>query len=148
VLTREQIETANREFMEKGINAHDVDYIESKLTDDFIEHNPYPGLGNDKKGALETWRAIFAATPDLRYEVLDLIVSGDKVAIRGRITGTDNGTGQLPGVPATGKSFTVESIDVVTVTEDALTSEHYGLFDVPGLMMQLGMMPPPTTPMA
>ena len=146
MITRAQIETANRDFIEKGINAHDVDYIETTLTDDFIEHNPFPGLGNDKKGALETWRAIFAATPDLRYEVLDLIVSGNRVGIRGRISGTDNGTGQMPGVPPTGKSFTVESIDVVTLTEDGRNSEHYGLFDVYAMMTQLGLTPPPAAP--
>lgn len=141
--TREQIEEMVREFNERGFNAQDVDYIEGRLSDDFIERNPLPGLGNDKKGALETFRAIFAATPDLHSEVVDVIVSGNRFAIRSRFSGTDSGTGQMPGVPPTGKSFTAESIDVVTVNDAGEFSEHYGIQDVMGIMGQLGLLPPP-----
>jgi len=141
--TRQQIEEMVHEFNERGFNAQDVDYIEGRLSDDFIEHNPLPGLGNDKKGALETFRAIFAATPDLHSEVVEVIVSGNKFAIRSRFTGTDSGTGQMPGVPPTGKSFTAESIDVVTVNDAGAFSEHYGIQDVIGIMGQLGLLPPP-----
>jgi predicted ester cyclase len=141
--TRERIEPAVAEFFERGFNARDVDYIEGVLADDFIEHNPFPGLGNDKKGALETFRALFAGTPDLRAEVLDLIVSGNKAAIRARFGGTDSGTGQLPGVAPTGKPYTTESIDVVTVDEEGRFTEHYGIVDVPAILRQLGLMPTP-----
>lgn len=141
--TREQIDAAVHDFMEKGFNAHAVDHIEGMLTEDFVEHNPAPGLGTDKRGALDSFRTIFAATPDLHYEVVDMIVSGDRVAIRGRGTGTDNGTGQMPGVPPTGKPFTAEGIDVVTVNDEGHFTEHYGILDAMGIMGQLGLLPPP-----
>lgn len=141
--TRQQIEEMVREFQERGFNAHDVDHIEGMLSDDFVEHSPLPGLGNDKKGALETFRAIFAATPDLHGEILEVIVSGNRFALRSRSTGTDSGTGQMPGVPPTGKSFTAESIDVVTVNDEGHFTEHYGIIDAMGIMGQLGLLPPP-----
>ena len=143
MLSRDEIAAKAREFNDRGFGGHDLDYIEGMLTDDFIEHNPFPGLGNDKKGALETFRMIFAGTPDIKGEILQLIVDGNKLAVRTRFWGTDNGTGQMPGVPATGKSYSAESIDVVTVTDDGRFSEHYGIFDIPAVMMQLGLMPPP-----
>ena len=146
--TRDEIERMVHEFNERGINARDVDYIEDRLADDFIEHNPAPGLGNDKKGALERFRMLFAATPDMRGEVLELIVSENKVAIRSSFSGTDSGTGQMPGVPPTGKSFSAESIDVVTVGEDGKFHEHYGITDIPTMMVQLGLMPAPGQPPA
>jgi predicted ester cyclase len=144
--TRQQIEEMSKEFYERGFNAHDVDYMEGRLSDDFIEHNPLPGLGNDKKGALETFRGIFAATPDLHGEIIETIVSGNRFALRSRFTGTDNGTGQMPGVPPTGKSFSAESIDVVTVNDAGEFAEHYGIQDVIGIMGQLGLLPPPPDP--
>lgn len=141
--TRQEIEGMVREFYERGMNAQDMDYIEGRLSDDFIEHNPFPGLGDDKKGALETFRAIFAGTPDMHAEVLETIVSGNRFAVRSRFTGTDSGTGQMPGIPPTGKSYSAESIDVVTVNDAGEFSEHYGIQDVMGIMGQLGLLPPP-----
>ncbi len=143
MLSRDDIAAKAREFTDRGFSGHDLDYIENQLTDDFIEHSPFPGLGNDKKGALESFRMMFDATPDIRGEFLQLIVEGNKFAVRTRCWGTDNGTGQMPGVPPTGKTFSVESIDVVTVADDGRFTEHYGIFDIPSLMMQLGLMPPP-----
>jgi len=141
--TREEIEGMVREFYERGMNAQDMDYIEGRLSDDFIEHNPFPGLGNDKKGALETFRAIFAGTPDMHAEILETIVSGNRFAVRSRFSGTDSGAGQMPGVPPTGKSYSAESIDVVTVNPAGEFIEHYGIQDVMGIMGQLGLLPPP-----
>ncbi len=143
MLSRDDIAAKAREFTDRGFSGHDLDYIENQLTDDFIEHSPFPGLGNDKKGALESFRTLFDATPDTRGEVPQLLGEGDKFAVRTRRWGTDNGTGQMPGVPPTGKTFSVESIDVVTVADDGRFTEHYGIFDIPSLMMQLGLMPPP-----
>ena len=145
MLTRDEIAAKAREFNDRGFTGHDLEYIEDQLTDDFIEHNPFPGLGNDKKGALDTFRAIFAATPDIKAEILQLVVEGNKFAVRTRCWGTDNGTGQMPGVAPTGKSYSAESIDVVTVADDGRFTEHYGIFDIPSVMMQLGLMPPPPT---
>ena len=47
------------------------------------------------------------------------------------------------GAPATGKSFSVEGIDVVAIDDDGRFTEHYGLFDVPTMLQQLGLMPAP-----
>lgn len=141
--TRDEIERGIREFNERVFNQKDLEYFEDRLTDDFIEHSPMPGLGNDRKGAIETIRMLLGAIPDMKSEILQVIVSGNKFAVRTRTSGTDSGTGQMPGVPPTGKQFAVEGIDVVTVADDGRYSEHYGIFDVTSMMMQLGLMPPP-----
>jgi predicted ester cyclase len=90
---------------------------------------------------VQGFEMLFAGTPDFTGEILDLVISGNKPAIRGRYSGTDSGTGQMPGVPPTGKAYTAEGIDVVTVGDDGLFTEHYGIFDVAAVMMQLGLMP-------
>ena len=141
--TREEIEAKVHEFNERAMNQHDMAYIEDALSDDAVELNPPPGFGNDKKAALQIFEMIFAATPDLKGEVLDVIISGNKAAIRGRYSGTDSGTGQMPGVAPTGKSYSIEGIDVVTIGQDGRFTEHYGLIDMGGMMMQLGLLPPP-----
>jgi predicted ester cyclase len=121
-------------------------YADSAIADDLIEHNPFgPDLSHDKAGALETFRRIHANTPDIAVEILDMVASGDRVAIRSRMNGTDSGAGwgALMGAPATGKPFSVEAIDVAVMNDEGKWSEHYGLVDVGGMMMQLGLLPMP-----
>jgi predicted ester cyclase len=139
--SREEIEAKVHEFNDRGITQHDMAYIDGALSDDFVEHSPLPGLGNDKKSAVQGFEMLFAGTPDFRGEILDVVIGGNKAAIRGRYSGTDSGTGQMPGLSPTGKPYTAEAIDVVTVGDDGRFTEHYGIFDVTAVMMQLGLMP-------
>ena len=50
------------------------------------------------------------------------------------------------GMPATGRSVTVKGIDIIRFGEDGLAHEHWGVFDILGMMQQLGVVPeaPPT----
>ncbi len=70
-----------------------------------------------------------------------MLVSGDKVVARVRVTGTHQG--EFMGMPATGRSADVRLIDVIRFGEDALARERWGLFDALGLMQQLGAIPAP-----
>ncbi len=144
--TPDEMRATAREFYARVLDQGDMDYAESVIADDVIEHNPLtPDMPHDKKGALETLRMIHENSPDMKAEIIETIVSGNKMAIRSRFSGTDNGPGwgAPMGAPATGKSFSAEAIDVVTVNDQGQFIEHYGLFDVPGMMMQLGLMPSP-----
>jgi predicted ester cyclase len=142
--TPQQNEAGSREFIDRVFNRKDVGFAEGALAEDFVEQSPLsPGMGNDKNAALATFRTIHELSSDTRCEILDIIATEDRVAIRSRMSGTDDGSGwgALMGAPATGKSFSVEGIDVVKVGADGRYTEHYGIVDVPGMMTQLGLMP-------
>lgn len=136
-------------FNQKVFNEHDLGACAEMLGDDFVEYSPFlPGSPPTKEGALADFKLMFAAVPDMRGEILRTIVSGHKVAVHSRASGTDSGTGfgAMMGAPATGKPFTAESIDVLTVGDDLKFKEHYGIFDVGAVMMQLGLAAPPPQP--
>ena len=80
-----------------------------------------------------------AGFPDLRMEPEDLIASGDKVVVRARGTGTNDGP--FMGMPATGKRVDVPLIDILRFGDDGLIYEHWGVFDAMGMMQQLGAIP-------
>jgi hypothetical protein len=61
--------------------------------------------------------------------------------MRSTMTGTD--TTGMPGMPATGKPYSMGAIDVFTFDDDGMNTEHYGVYDILGMMMQLGHMPTP-----
>lgn len=63
------------------------------------------------------------AIPDLKWEIKELLVSGDRIIVRGEASGTP--AGPFMGVPPGGKSFRVMSIDIHTVKDGKLTRAHH-----------------------
>jgi steroid delta-isomerase-like uncharacterized protein len=123
-------------------NQHDLAFLEQVLADDFVEHEEWPGLTPDKQGAIDFFTHAFKTVPDMRVDIHYVIASDDRVAIHATFSGTDEG-GFLPGVPATGKSFSMEGIDIVRVNEKGTLAEHWGITDVMAAMMQLGVLQAP-----
>ena len=121
------------------VNAGDVDGFGELLADDFVEHEETPGLAPTKEGVKEFFRMFMAAFPDLRMDPEDVLASGDKIVARIRATGTHQG--EFMGIPATGKSIDVQAIDIVRFDDDGLAREHWGVFDVMGMMQQLDVVP-------
>jgi steroid delta-isomerase-like uncharacterized protein len=122
-----------------SISTGDIEGFASHLADDFVEHEETPGLAPTKDGVKAFFRMQLAAFPDLRMDVEDLVASGDKVVIRGRITGTHRG--DFMGMPATGKSVRVPLIDIFRFGDDGLVHEHWGVLDALAMMQQLGAVP-------
>jgi steroid delta-isomerase-like uncharacterized protein len=123
------------------LNAGDIDGFGSLVAEDFVEHEETPGLEPTKEGVKQFFRMYRAAFPDLRMEAEDVLVSGDKVVARVRGTGTHQG--EFMGMPATGKSFDVQLIDIIRFGDDGLAHEHWGVFDALTMMQQLGAIPGP-----
>ena len=64
-----------------------IDGFGDMLADDFVEHEETPGLAPTKDGVLEFFRIQRAAFPDMRLDPEDVLVDGDKVVARARMTG-------------------------------------------------------------
>jgi steroid delta-isomerase-like uncharacterized protein len=140
--TPEQNKETCREFNQRVFNEGDVSFAEKMLSEDFVDHSPAPGAGTDKAAAIAMFQQMHQQYPDAKAEILDMVAEGPKVAVRTRVTGTDT-NGFMPGMPATGKPYSIETIDVMTFDENGLNTEHYGIMDVAGGMMQLGLTPGP-----
>lgn len=123
------------------ISAGDIDGFGEHLAEGFVDHDETLGFEPDKEGVKQALRMHRTAFPDLRMEAEDVLVSGDKVVARVRVTGTHQG--EFAGMPATGRSADVRLIDVIRFGEDGLARERWGVFDALGLMQQLGAIPAP-----
>jgi predicted ester cyclase len=88
-----------------------------ELLDPFIVRHDLAQLFPDSKGTRDGSdfvEMIVAAMPDLRLDVEDIFGSGDRVAVRLRITGTH--TGQLLlGRPATGNKLSADAMFIYRV---------------------------------
>ena len=97
---------------------------------------PTPAGGKGAQGMLNTLAFLGQVVPDLTWVPQEIIETGDnRLVVRRLATGTP--VGPFFGVdPATGKSFEIMSIDIVTV-EGGLITHIYHLEDWTGAVAQL-----------
>lgn len=74
------------------------------------------------------------ALPNMQHVIKEVIVAGDRVLVRGEINGTP--AGDFFGVPHTGRSFTIMTLDVHTL-RDGKIAKTYHLEDWAGALGQL-----------
>ena len=61
--------------------------------------------------------------PDLVWSIQEILVDGDKIVVRSEAAGTPKG--ELFGVPPSGKSFRIMTIDIHTVKDGKLVTAHH-----------------------
>jgi steroid delta-isomerase-like uncharacterized protein len=137
----EELLALNKRFYEEVMNGRNLDAVDELVGEDFVDHEEMPGISNDRAGLKQFLQMMFTAFPEGEVTMEDVAVEGDKVWTRGHIKGKHDG--ELMGIPPTGKSVEFESIDIVRV-KDGKAVEHWGITDMAGLMMQLGVLPDPT----
>ena len=58
----------------------------------------------------------FASTiPDMKFEIREVLVAGDRVIVGGEVTGTPSG--ELFGVPHSANSFRIMAVDIQTIRD-------------------------------
>ena len=61
--------------------------------------------------------------PDMKFDIKEILVAGDRVVVRGEVTGTP--AGDLFGVPHTGKSFRIMAIDIQTIRDGKIARTYH-----------------------
>ena len=79
-----------------------------------------------------------AAFPDMQGTVEHIVAEGDKVIAFFTWRGTHRG--DFMGIPATGKSVTMQTADAWRVANGKL-AEHWDVVDMMGAMQQIGLTP-------
>ena len=129
--------TIIREFMTLGAQG-DFDRALEHLSPDFIAYmSGMPGP-LDRDGFRQFSEAWHAAVSDEQLDFQEQIAEGDKVATRLHYTATH--TGNLQGIPPTGKRFAIQGMFFDRVV-DGKVVERQGQLDAMGMMMQLGVVP-------
>ena len=130
-----------RRFAEEVITQGDIDSAARFVWEDVVEQVPLPGQGPGLDGLKDILRGMRAAFPDLNFAITEQIAEGDKVASRFEWTGTHRS--EFLGVPATGHPVKVWGI-VIDRLEEGRIKDTRIIMDTLGLMMQLGVFPPPS----
>jgi len=85
---------------------------------------------------------LFAAFPNFRFEVLDVVAEGEKAAVRWRATGTFTGATRFEGMEPTGAKVDVTGCDLLTV-RDGKIHRNEAYMNGAQMAQQLGALPSP-----
>ena len=140
------VQEANKEIIRKYFAAIDeegktanADMLNDYLSEDFIEHNPPPGIAPNRDGWKQLFKMFAESTPG--YHVIDdLIAEDDKVVAH--VTAFGKHIGPVFGIPATNREFSMKGISIWRL-KDGKIVEHWSQSDMIGMMFQLGVMPAP-----
>ena len=120
-----------------AVNTGELDVIDELVSAEFVEHEAFPGLPNRGPEAPKAALGMFkAAFPNLEMVPDEVLTDGNKVVVRGTMSGTHQG--EFMGIPATNNSFKVQFIDIIEF-EDGLATAHWGVTDQAAMLQQLGL---------
>jgi steroid delta-isomerase-like uncharacterized protein len=121
------------------LNQGDVESVGDLVAEDYEEHDPLPGQGAGRDGAVDRFSLITQALAP-HFTIEDVVAEGDRVVVRWTNAGTH--VGEFAGIPPTGRTFTIAGIDVYRVA-DGLLCEHWHVIDQLAMLGQLGLLPEP-----
>jgi steroid delta-isomerase-like uncharacterized protein len=95
------------------------------------------GLAAGRDAIEKLYATYMGAFPDLRFEQDGLLIDGDRVALLGRVSGTDDGG--FMGMPPTRRHVSVPIVFVYQL-EGGLIVRERRIYDFTGLLVQIGLL--------
>lgn len=129
-----------RRFVEEVINNGNYSAMQQLIHEDYVYRSPEQELHGSAalEELLSTYRS---GLPDLKTSIDHLVASGNTVVISITLTGTH--TGELLGMPATGKRLKAHGM-VRSRLEEGKIIEEWELLDMLGMLQQLGVVSMPS----
>lgn len=134
----DQNKALTQKFYDEVANKGNMAAADQLLAEDFVDHEPFPGIGPGRDGCKQFFSMMRSAFPDLKFEIKQMIAEGDRVAVFVSMTGTHKG--DFMGMPPSGRAFKTDAIDIIRIA-DGKAVEHWGVTDGMTMMQQLGAMP-------
>jgi len=102
------------------------DYHENAIVEDSMFPHPFVG----REAIMNRKNAGFAAMPDLKFTVTNRIARGDQLTVEWIATGTHKV--DYPGLPATGRTFSIPGVTVVVRRNGKIVREslYYNMVEV------------------
>ena len=97
---------------------------EQVLTADYESCWGYlPGECWGRDASIKVVGGFAKSIPDMKFDVKEVLVAGDRVIVRGEVTGTP--AADLFGVPYGGKSFRIMAIDIQTIRDGKIARTYH-----------------------
>ena len=136
-MSTEQNKMLARHLFEEVWNSKNLAVLDELVAPNFVFHNSVQTLYGSE-GFKQFATTYHNAFPEAHFTIEDAIAEGDTVALRWTARGTHSG--ELLGIPPTGKQVTVSGI-TITLISNGKSVESWGEFDALGMLQQIGVIP-------
>jgi hypothetical protein len=97
---------------------------EQVLTADYESCAGYlPGECWGRETSIKVVSNFSNSIPDMRFDIKEVLVADNRVVVRGEVTGTPSG--ELFGVPHSGKSFRIMAVDIQTIKDGRIAKTFH-----------------------
>jgi len=135
-LSTEQRVAVARDYVKCVFVGRDAEAAREFFTADVAWHGGALGTVNGLDNIVPVLAGFVGALENIDSQVQDVIASDDLVALRLVVTATH--TGNLLGIPATGRPVRWDAVDIYRVTDDGKISEQWAFEDLAAILGQLG----------
>ena len=139
-MSTEENKAIVRHMTEEFYNQGNVESAERYFADTYVHHDPASPHVRDREGLKAVLRSFLSGCPDLHITIDQLLAEGDTVAKRWTYHATH--TGDLAGLPPTGKRITMSGLELFRLAGGKIVECWLG-YDNLSLMQQLGVIPTP-----
>ena len=133
--------TGNKEIVRRALEDswQDPGVFDELISSDYVGYDPaLPEPIRGPQGAKDNFKQYSDAFEGAHITVKDQIAEGDAVATRWE--GRGRHTGELMGIPPTGKEIVVEGLNL-TRLRDGKIVEEWSNWDTLGMLQQIGAIP-------
>lgn len=124
-----------------GWSTQEIERVISLCTDQCLYEDVPLGVVNHGKEELRAFgQQVFNAFPDFKIELTTRVAAANWAMLEWTMSGTHQA--DLPGMPATGKPFSVRGATALQLV-DGRISRNSDYWDMATLLGQLGLMSPP-----
>ncbi len=114
----------------------DAEALAADHTDDSVVDSPLAGgTASGREAIRKLYVTYFGAFTDLRFNQDELLIDGHRVALLGRVSGTD--TGGFMGMAPTGRSVSLPIVFFYELRDGQIARERR-VYDFTGLLVQVG----------
>ncbi|QRE72768.1 ester cyclase [Methylobacterium aquaticum] len=117
----------------------DAAWWQRHIAPDFVRHDP--GLNftvRGPEGVARLGEVLHGGVTEMTLPIDEVVAEGDRVLVRLRFRGRH--TGDLMGLPASGRSIDIAVMDLFRIVDGRLV-EHWALLDNLGMLKQVGALP-------
>jgi steroid delta-isomerase-like uncharacterized protein len=120
-------------------NTHDLDqatvfFAAEYVGSDVAQVEPQHG----REGIRRALARYFAALPDVRFTLDDLVIARERAVVVWTARGTH--LGALMNIPASGRMVTVRGVSAFRLRDGQITQAEY-IWDVAGMLRDIGLLP-------
>lgn len=139
-MSLEENKAVIRRMTDEFYNQGNIESAEQFFADTYVHHDPASPQVRDRDGLKIMVRAFCTGCPDLHIMIDDLLADGDMVTKRWTFHATH--TGDLSGMPPTGKGITMSGLELFRLANGKIV-ECWSAYDNLSLLQQLGVIPMP-----